>query len=83
MHIGDSTVAHIERQDQPSQHPQSARLQFNFQVNGGTHSGWGWDNGYYVRAGSLVPIFFEAKNPKRRLLASEPYFEVVEDGTNN
>jgi hypothetical protein len=83
MRLGDSTMAHIERRDQRSQDRVGARLQFNFEASGRIYSGWGRDHGYHVPAGSLVPIFFEAKNPTIRLLASESYFEVAEDETRS
>ncbi len=79
MRLGDSAEAYIEQRLSPSQHPQVARLKFTFEANGKTYSGEGWDSGYYVPAGTVVPIFYDTKNPKRRLLACESYFEVVED----
>jgi hypothetical protein len=82
MRFRDSTTAQIDQRYSQSRHPQTARLQFTFQANGKTYSGEGWDTGYYVRVGMVVPIFFDAKNPTKNLLASESYFEVV-DETND
>jgi hypothetical protein len=79
MRLGDSTVAHIEDRFEPSKHPENAQLHFSFEANGRLYSGRGDDNGYYLPVGAIVPIFFDAVNPKRRLLACESYFEIVHD----
>ena len=79
--FGDSTTAHIDQRWSPSQHPHIASLQFSFQANGETYSGEGGDTGYYVPVGMVVPIFFDAKSPQKNLLASDSYFEVVDETT--
>jgi hypothetical protein len=53
------------------------RIAYHFTTNRGvTVSGRGWDLGYRVAEGSSVPVFYQASDHDKRVLACSSWFEV-------